>query len=358
MLPYDNNSHIVATDLRNQVDGPYVLYQKDKVFANYILDSNGKKWVQTDTANVTGKRNLFLHINTDIPGQTFSVQLKDQLQNEKNEFKDVSKLLALSDIEGDFSSFSQLLQAGGVIDENFNWTFGDGHLVLTGDFLDRGQQVTEVLWLIYSLEEKAKAAGGYVHFILGNHEIMIMSSNLKYVNQKYLDNARLMNKSYESLYDQNSEIGRWLGTKNIVEKIGKLLFVHGGISDEVNNLNIPISRINQLARPYYFNSRYEFLDRITSAILSTKVGPFWYRGYYMGDERATPRQINKTLSNFDVKEIITGHTRIADTISVCYSGKIINLDSHDSHGKPEALLIDGEKYYRINPEGKKTLRIE
>ena len=46
--------------------------------------------------------------------------------------------------------------------------------------------VTEVLWLIYSLEEKAKAAGGYVHYILGNHEIMNMSNDLRYVQNRYM----------------------------------------------------------------------------------------------------------------------------------------------------------------------------
>jgi hypothetical protein len=40
--------------------------------------------------------------------------------------------------------------------------FGKDHLVLVGDFVDRGVMVTEVLVLF--IEEKAKAAGGYVLF--------------------------------------------------------------------------------------------------------------------------------------------------------------------------------------------------
>ncbi len=44
--------------------------------------------------------------------------------------------------------------------------------MFAGDMFDRGDQVTECLWLVYALEETAKAAGGYVHFILGNHELM------------------------------------------------------------------------------------------------------------------------------------------------------------------------------------------
>ena len=92
----------------------------------------------------------------------------------------------ISDIEGNFGAFRKLLQGNRVIDENFNWTYGKDHLVLVGDFVDRSTMVTEVLWLIYSLEEKAKAAGGYVHYILGNHEIMNMSDELDYVQERYI----------------------------------------------------------------------------------------------------------------------------------------------------------------------------
>jgi hypothetical protein len=111
-----------------------------------------------------------------MPGKTFPVRLKEKDGGcKKVNTKKVNKLIAISDIEGNFMAFTETAAANGVIDTNFNWTFGEGHLVLTGDFFDRGTQVTEVLWLIYSLEEKAKDAGGYVHYILGNHEIMNLS---------------------------------------------------------------------------------------------------------------------------------------------------------------------------------------
>ena len=187
--------------------------------------------------------------------------------------------MVLSDIEGNFGALRKLLQANKVIDEDFNWKFGDGHLVLIGDFFDRGQQVTEVLWFIYYLEEKAKAAGGYIHFILGNHEIMNLSGDLRYVQQKYFDNATLLNQKYVTLYDENSELGRWLRTKNIVEKIGDIVFVHGGISGDINRMNISIPDINKLARPYYADSTFKNTDQ-KSDIIFSDLGPFWYRGYY------------------------------------------------------------------------------
>src|SRR5215204_4246169 len=219
------------------IDGPYVLYRNDSVFIKYIEDNSGARSVKTDSMPASMRNSINLPVNTDVPAKTFTVQLKQKLSTEKSEYNGVKKMLVISDIEGNFEALRKLLQGNKVIDENFNWTFGKDHLVLVGDFVDRGQMVTEVLWFIYSLEEKAKSAGGYVHYILGNHEIMNMADELDYVQERYIQHAKLMNKPYMQLFGPNAEIGRWLATKNVVERVGNILFTHGGISGYLNNLN-------------------------------------------------------------------------------------------------------------------------
>ncbi|MES1219031.1 MAG: metallophosphoesterase [Bacteroidota bacterium] len=334
-------------------DGPYVFYKNDSIFIKYIKSNDGAITLNGDSTPLSAKNNVLLKVSTDDPGKTFDVKLKEKLKNEKAEYSKVQKILALSDIEGNFGALRKLLQGNGVIDSGFNWIFGKGHLVLGGDFFDRGDQVTEVLWFIYSLEEKAIAAGGYVHFILGNHEIMNLSNDLRYLNSKYLNSATLMNSKYQSLYDDQTELGRWLRTKNVVEKIGSTLFMHAGISAEINRLGIPVSEINKSARPWYADTTYEYKDLQTEYIMGD-TGPFWYRGYYTGTRRITYQQIDSTLTNFNVKHIVTGHTIVADTISVWYDGRVLNTDVHHAEGKSEALLIEENKFYRVNNQGNKT----
>ena len=335
-------------------DGPYVLYRNEQVIAKYIKDKNGVPSIWTDSVILARKSELSLKVHTDIPGKTFQVKLKDKLENEPAEFSNVNKLLAISDIEGSFAAFRKLLQVNKVIDADFNWTFGNGHLVLTGDFVDRGEQVTEVLWLIYSLEEKAKAAGGYVHFVLGNHEIMNMSGDLRYLHRKYVDNATLLNEKFEMLYGEHSELGRWFRTKNIAEKVGDILFVHGGISALVNSMQISLPDINKISRPFYADSLYKYPDPRLDTLYSDW-GPFWYRGYYAGTARASQQQVDSTLQKFGIKHIATGHTVIADTVSVLFGGKLFNTDVYHSKGISEALLMEGSKFYRVNAGGEKFL---
>jgi hypothetical protein len=334
------------------IDGPYVLYRNDSVFVKYIENSNGIKLVRTDSMPVASGSNAKLLVNTGEPGKTFSVSLKSKLSNEKAEYSGVKKMLVISDIEGNFTAFRKLLQVNGVIDENFNWTFSKGHVVLTGDFVDRGTMVTEVLWLIYSLEEKAKAAGGYVHFILGNHEIMNMSGDLRYVQARYPEHAALMNQPYKQLFGPDTEIGRWLATKNVVERVGNILFVHGGISPYLNEMLIPLKKLNDLIRPHYRDSAVEYTDPFLEIFFSN-LGPFWYRGYYTGNPKATTEQIDSTLKFYNVRQISTGHTIIAKNISSLFDGKLFNTDVHHADGHSEALLVENGKFSRVNDAGER-----
>jgi hypothetical protein len=344
----------VNNSITGQYDGPYVLYSESKIYTKYILDNGGVKSVKQDSVLLPEKESISLTILTDQPGKTFTVKLKSQLQNEKTEYTRVDRQFIISDIEGNFMAFRRLLQANNIIDTNFNWTFGNGHLVLTGDFVDRGFQQTEVLWLIYSLEEKAKAAGGYVHFILGNHEIMNMSGDLRYLNAKYNESANLLNQSFVLLYGENSEIGRWLRSKNVIEKIGHILYCHAGISAALNRMDLPASKINKLVRPFFADSTYIYNSPEVDTLYGD-LGPFWYRGYYTGAVKASAMQIDSTLSAYKVKQIATGHTVIADTISILYNGKVLNTDVHHAKGHTEALLIEGGNYFRVTPLGERFL---
>jgi len=342
------NKHLPDTPV---IDGPYVLYRGDSIFVNYIQGDSVNGTVKGESMKVAGKDNITLHVNTDIPGKTFDVKLKPKLTSEKAEYKKVSKMLILSDIEGNFGAFRKLLQGSQVIDDNFNWTFGNGDLVLVGDFVDRGNMVMEVLWLIYSLEEKAKAAGGYVHYILGNHEIMNMSNDLRYVQQRYLRHATLMNTSYMQLFGPDAEIGRWLATKNVTERIGDMLFMHAGISQYINMMNIQLKELNDLVRPYYSDTTYQYKDKRLD-ILYSDFGPFWYRGYYTG-QKATMAQIDSTRDIYGVRYLTTGHTIVSHEIKSFYDGKLFDTDVHHAEGDSEALLYEDGKFVRINASGTK-----
>ena len=340
--------------LATQEDGPYVLYNGDSISVNYIWKQDTAKTVNTTYYLSPAKQDIVLTILTDEPGKTFQVKLKTKLEDEESQYDNVDKIFVLSDIEGNFRALRRLLQANQVIDSALHWSFGSNHLVLVGDFVDRGIQQTEVLWLIYALEDEAKAAGGRLHYVLGNHEIMNMSGDLRYLQKKYFDHASMLKLPYTALVGPNSEIGRWLRTKNVVEKVGNVLFCHGGISQTLNRMDLSLSKINKLVRPFYGDSTYQY-DKPETDTLYSDLGPFWYRGYYYGNIKATHSQIDSTLSQYRVKHVSTGHTIIADTVSMLYKGKIFDTDVHHAGGHSEGLYIEGKDFYRATAVGEKFL---
>jgi len=81
--------------------------------------------------------------------------------------------------------------------------------------------------------------------------------------------------------------------------------------------------------------------------------PFWYRGYYL-EPRATEAQVDSSLNLFNCKQIIAGHT-IVNNIIVLYNGKVIGTDVNHHEGNSQALVIEGDIYYRVNDQGIKLL---
>lgn len=362
---------IIKRHLARLKDGPYI-FRNDNSASIFTTEGSSVSASEIDMS----KEPVF-EVQTDEYGEFFKVMLQKELKTPPVEYKRPEKILALSDIEGNFDAFRKLLQINKVIDNDFNWAFGEGHLVFLGDMFDRGEQVTECLWLLYSLEEKAKAAGGFMHFILGNHEIMNLQGDHRYVQPKYHESADRLGKKITDLYSTDSELGRWLMNKNILEKIGNLLFVHGGISKDVNELPLSLEQINEIARPFYANA--EAMKGSTNENVkiiydtNDKLSPFWYRNYYLGKEmeirvggskgvdtvfRASDAQVNETMEKFRVKHIITGHTIVADTITCHYNRKVINVDTAHADGKSEALFIEGNKFYRVNDKGQRRLLFE
>ncbi len=335
------------------VDGPHIFYRKNKIYT--------KKVVQKDTGavavidSIEAKRRADIVVECQFaktPQWNFSTRLKSKLRNENTEYPKVEKLIAISDIEGNFEAFRRFLLSQKVIDDKYNWTFGKGHLVCVGDFFDRGAHVTECLWLIYDLEEKAKAAGGYVHFILGNHEIMNMSNDYRYVSPKYMRNADLFQEPYGNWYKSSTELGRWLGTKNVVEKIGDMIFVHGGLAPDLNRLDKSLIDINNAMRPFYFIQDDVFrLGDEELQFLFDANGPLWNRSYVMAN--IPESDVEESLRKFGGKRIIVGHT-LVNHAKMLYGGKVIAIDTRHVDPNSTALLFDGGKLYRIDQTGKRT----
>jgi len=192
-------------------------------------------------------------------------------------------VIAIGDVHGDFDDFVAILQRTGLIDKQNHWTGGKTTFVQVGDLLDRGPKPREVMDLMISLEKEAVQAGGQVVSLMGNHEMMNIMGDLRYVTPvnyatfadgnsekrqkaaydeyvKWRDNHRSLIaelsqpmemteaewmarhpagfiEQREALSPQG-EYGKWLRGKSAVAEVNGIIFLHGGISPDVAKIKI------------------------------------------------------------------------------------------------------------------------
>ncbi len=100
------------------------------------------------------------------------------------------RIVAIGDVHGNYSGLVSIMKEAMLIDNDNRWIGGNTLLVQTGDLLDRGADIRQVLDLIMSLQSQAEAAGGKVMVLLGNHEAMNIVGSRHYVNpEAYADFA-------------------------------------------------------------------------------------------------------------------------------------------------------------------------
>ncbi len=288
-------------------------------------------------------------------GIAINVKLRKPVPEPESFFRKADKIFAMSDIEGNFFEFVNSLINNKIIDNSYNWIFGDGHLVLLGDFVDRGKYVTQVLWLIYKLEQEAEDAGGKVHYLLGNHEEMNLIDDYRFVDLRYKILAYKTGMDMVEFYTNQTEFGAWLRTKNVIEKIGRNLFVHAGVSDVLLSRNFSLSRINRIARTA-FSTPIAQIDNDASLVLFD-YGVLWYRGF-VTDEKEYPKitqnSVDEILSIYGADRLIVGHTIVSD-ISADFNGKIIRLDVDHYRNVASGIFIEGNKIYKAKDNGEKEL---
>lgn len=354
-LEYGNN----PLSLNLDKEGPYVFYENDTILIVNYIRGNKIDGFYLDKKEYHSDSEIPASCYFPLDSSNFNFTIKSEFKTPKTTYSDNQPILAISDIESGYKTFRDFLINNEVIDNNLNWIFDKGHLVLVGDFVDRGFSTTQVLWFIYKLEQDAMNHGGNVHFIIGNHELYNMQGKYKSASYKYYGVANILGKQHHDLYDQNSFIGKWIYSKNTLELINGNLFTHGGIHPEFADYDVNIEEVNQINRANYYLPYYpkpeETVDQL---VISNRKGISWYRGYFKDD--LSQADVEKGIEKFNAKTVVVGHT-LQRRVKKFFDGKVYAIDV--KHPKDynknwpkkssEGLLILNEKYYRVLANGDK-----
>jgi hypothetical protein len=285
-----------------------------------------------------------------------------------------TRVVAVGDVHGAFEGFTAILKKAGLIDERHRWAGGKAVLVQTGDVSDRGEGMRAALDLLMSLEPQASRAGGRVHPLLGNHEVMNLVGDTRDATPEIFASFGGEVEMREA-FGPRGRYGRWLRSKAVIAEVDDTIFLHGGINPDFSNAST--GEINRRARrelaqwdegvkwlvgrklvspsPKFLEAveaaRKE-LERLsapelrdhadtpaTAALLFpiaeigmsslfSPDGPLWFRGFSTWTEEEGDARITAVLAKLRAKRIVTGHTvqetrRITDR----FGGRLFLIDT-------------------------------
>ncbi|MDO6446361.1 metallophosphoesterase [Colwellia sp. 1_MG-2023] len=329
-------------------DGPYIFNTPDNLQAFWLCNGNVEKLtVNNEFVENDNHKQSFNRCTTDVVVDRINFTEQSVLT-----FQGDFNVVATSDFHGQYGVMNTLLKNNRVIDENNHWAFGKGHFVITGDVFDRGDKVTEILWFLYRLEKEAELAGGKLHLLLGNHEVMVLNGDLRYLHPKYVEVAKKLNQPFEKLYGKGTVLGDWLRTKPVLVKINNMLFAHGGFHPSLAKEKRSLSAINQVFKANLVMDELASPREGWGEYLHKSNGPIWYRGYFK-DNGASAQEIDLLLAHFDIDYLVVGHTS-QKQVETRHQGKVIAIDSSIKKGRyGELLFVEGDKKWRGSLTGEK-----
>ncbi|MGA8622008.1 MAG: metallophosphoesterase [Candidatus Sulfotelmatobacter sp.] len=220
------------------------------------------------------------------------------------------RLVGVGDVHGDFGDFCLILRRTDLVDDQNHWIGANATLVQTGDLVDRGPKDREAMDLLIEIDKEASKTGGRVVPLLGNHEVMNVLSDLRYVppqnyaafadgesekrRKKAYDEYAAWYSGHEKLlatikqpvlpateeawmaehpagfleyreaFSPNGKYEKWVRQHAAVVRIGDVIFLHGGISP--NLISVQLDQINSQVR-----EEIEEFDKTKQDLVSRKV---------------------------------------------------------------------------------------
>ena len=246
-------------------------------------------------------------------------------------------IVAVGDLHADLVSAQKAFRIAGITNSGGEWILKNTIVVQTGDLTDRGPDGKPLLDWIKGLEQQATEHNSQFVVLLGNHEVMNLQGDWRYVSSMDLDSfGGLEARKRAFSISENGNYAEWLKDKDAVVKIGDTVFVHGGVS----------KRFARPAETLSEEVRQAILGQGDMGVLG-EYGPLWYRGYWQQTEEDACTEATEVLAIMGAKRMVMGHTTQRDgQIHSRCNGTLFAIDTGISrhYGEhPSALRINGNR---------------
>jgi hypothetical protein len=263
------------------------------------------------------------------------------------------RLVALGDVHGDLDATRRALRLAGAIDASDAWVGGKLFLVQTGDQIDRGDEDRAVLDLFERLRDEAKAKGGTVLSLNGNHELMNVELDFRYITERSFSSFADFSKHDHPAVTRLPEAQRGRGAaflpggvyakrfaeRPVVAIVGDGVFVHGGVL--MKHLEYGLEKLDGETRAWLRGER----PSPPRAVIAED-GVVWTRAFSAQADQRDCAELGKVLDALGAKRMVMGHTPQKPGISEACDGRAVRIDTGMSRhygGQVQVLEIAGGK---------------
>jgi len=252
-----------------------------------------------------------------------------------------ARVVAIGDLHGDLDATRRSLRLAGALSETDHWSGGTLTVVQTGDTIDRGDEDRAVLDLLERLRVEAAQAGGALITLNGNHEVMNVAADLRYVSHA---SAAAFDMGRAEAFAPGGPYAQKLAAWPVIQQVGDSVFVHGGVL------------------PHHVRYGIEKLNRETTqwmrgagplpALLMQEDSPIWTRVYSTPGAPSACVQLAQALNALSAKRMIVGHTPQPSGINADCEGRVWRIDTGLSryYGGPMQVLEVAEGSVRVLTE--------
>ena len=242
------------------------------------------------------------------------------------------RIIVIGDIHGDLNSLLRSLHISELINLNCDWIGGDTIAIQLGDQLDKGGrgdlsvdiandnlEELKVIEFMHNLHFEAKKHNGAVYNLLGNHELMNILGDFRYVTSNHISGFG-GGQIRKELFKPGGAIARKLACNtNGIMQIGNWIFVHAGLLPH-HVKNFSIKEINDKIRNILLGNitRYNAGPEMDD-ILYGSDGILWNRFYTTNNNQETCETLNETFQILELDEgrMVVGHTIQKNINSIC-----------------------------------------
>ena len=237
------------------------------------------------------------------------------------------RAVAIGDLHGDLDAARAALRAAGAIDARDQWVGGDLVVIQTGDVLDRGDGESAILALLDRLAADARAHGGALIQLLGNHELMNAAADFRYVTpggMRDFDGDRARELGPGGVWSKR------LAAHDAVAIVGDTVLSHAGVlpawAAQLDAMNL--------------DARCWLAGDITgpAAALTADDSPVWTRAY--GGDRVDCAELDQALAALGAKRMVVAHTVQPGGINARCDDKLWRIDTgmSSAYGGPIQVL--------------------